>query len=180
MTTAGAVQSDTALIRTMDLSGTILQPRGTAPTPVGIGTTPDVPALLFDAIAEVVAGSFDLPIDWDPNTNPVIVIKWSIVSARSNAEVASWSCDYTRSREGVTGAGPGKASTTILSTTTVTTGAGLAVGDPYRNEFTIIRGDATNPIVAGDAVHPELHLTNLTGVPSCHVTDAFLRYEALY
>lgn len=180
MTTAGQVLSNTPLIRHMSLRGVILQPRGTAPTEVGIGASPDVPALLFDAIGEIAGGSFVMPPDWDPNTNPIIVLKWSIVVSETNADVASWSCDYTVSREGVTGAGPGKTSTTNLSTTTVTTAAGLAVGDAYRNEFTLLRGDGTNPIVAGDAVHPEIHLTNLTGVGACHVTDAFLRYEAAY
>lgn len=180
MSTAGQVQSDTVLIREMPLAGIILQPGGTGPTQVSIGTTPAVPAKLFDAIAEVAAGSFQMPVDWDSGTNPVIVLKWSLVVGETDADVASWSCDYTVSQENTTGAGPGKTSTTNLSTTSVTTANGLAAGDEYTNEFTLDRADGTNPIAAGDAVHPEIHLTNLTGVGACHVTDAYLRYEAAY
>lgn len=174
------VPGNTALIREMPLAGIILQPGGTAPTQVSIGTTPTVPARLFDAVGELAAGTFQMPIDWDPSTNPVIVLKWSLAVGETNADVASWTLDYTVSRVLSTTNGPGRANTQILATTTVTTGNGLVAGDVYTTEFTLDRTNATNPIVAGNAVHPEIHLTNLVGVGAVHLTDAFLRYEALY
>lgn len=180
MATQGQVAANQALTRHLDLNGTNWRQGVTAPDEVTIGTTPTVRALPFDAIAELIGTTFQMPVDWDDGTDPVLVLKWSLSVGETDLDVASWSCDYTVSRENSTGNGPGRASSTALGTTTVTTANGLAAGDEYTTEITLPRGDATNPIAAGDAVHPEIHLTNLTGVGACELTDAYVRYEAAY
>ena len=171
---------DTVLTRHLPLTGTNWRQGVTAPTEVTIGTTPTVRALLFDAIAELLGTTFQMPDDWDTGTDPVLILKWSLTQIETDLDVASWSCDYTVSRENSTGNGPGRASSTATGTTTVTTANGLADGDEYTTEITLDRADATNPIAADNSVHPEIHLTNVSGVGAVHLTDAYLRYEATH
>ncbi len=179
MTTAGAVVSNTALTRFVDLNGTNWRKGVTAPTDATIGTLPSVPVLLFDAIAELASTSRSMPEDWDTNTDPVLVLRWALVNAETDADTASWTLDYTVAQLNTTGAGADKTSTQMLATTDVTTANGLAVADEYETEFILDRADADNPIAAGDMLGLEIHMTNLTEVAAMHIRDAWLRYEAL-
>lgn len=180
MSTAGAIASDTTLSRVVDLNGTNFRKGATAPTDVTIGTLPSVPALLFDAVLELASTTWRVPLDWDSSTDPVLLLRWSLVNGQGNNDVANITIDYTVSVALTTASGPDKTSTQRLGTTTVTTGNGLAINDVYETAISFPRGDANNPIAPGDLLHLEMHLTNVTGVAAIHLLDAAIRYEAAY
>jgi len=153
---------------------------GTAPTDATIGTTPAVPALLFDAIAETASVYTPFFPDMDLSKDIIVKIQFALVNAETNGDTVSLTINYVVPVSLTTGSGPDKTSTQLLPTRTVTTGEGLAINDLYEIEATISAADATNPLAGGAGVGIEIHLTNTTGVAAIHVIDARLEYKALY
>ena len=174
----GAVASNQALTRVVDLNGTNFRKGVTAPTDATIGATPTVPALLFDAVAELASTTLRVPDDWDSGTDPVLVFKWSLVNVQINLDTADFTLDYTVSTL-ATAEGPDKTSTQLTVSTDAVTGR-LSINDVYETSFTFARADASNPIAAGDLIHLEFHLTNVAEVAAIHLLDAAFRYEASY
>jgi hypothetical protein len=169
--------ADTRIVnRTLNLSGQNFRKGATAPTEVTIGTTPTVPALLFDATAELASTYVRMPGDFDPAVDLTLILTWSLVNSQSDSEVASITLNYVATEENSTGNGADKTSTQVLGTTTVTTGNGLAVNDVYTTSFTIDASDATNPLASANGLGVEIGLTNVTGVAAIHLLDASLEY----
>jgi hypothetical protein len=154
----------------------------TAPTEVTIGTTPSVPALLFDATAELVSSFAQMPTNWDRTLDVDLVLAIELVNAQSNGEVLDITIDYVVSIQNSTGEGVAKASTQLLPTLTVTTANGLAAGDAYEVRATFDNADATNPFTSADAVGfgIEIHLTNVTDVAAFHLLSTCFSYTAVH
>ena len=178
MSRVGAVNSNQLLTRIIDVNGTNWRKGVTAPTDVTVGTTPSVPALLFDAVLELATTTLRIPIDWDSGTDPLLVIRWSLVNGQVNLDTADFTIDYTISTL-VTAEGPNKTHTQITASTDAVTGR-LAADDVYETTFTFDRADGNNPIAAGDLLHLEFHLTNVAEVLAIHLLDAAFQYEAAY
>ncbi len=174
----GDVAGNTALTRTLTLQASDLGKGVTAPTDVSIGTTPAVPAVLFDAVAETANVNITLPADLDVAVDMTLVLVVALSSTETNGDTLDWTCDYVTSAENTTGDGPAKTSTQVTGSTTVTTGNGLAIGDVYTVTLTFDNADATNPVDGTTTVlNAEVHLTNVTGVADIHVLGAELNYE---
>lgn len=173
-------ESAKPITRTLHISGANFGKGSTAPTDVLLGTSPEVPALLFDAVAETASVYQSFLADTDRSQDLTLRIQFALVNAETNGDALSATLDYVVPVVGVTGSGPTKTSTQVLATKTVTTGEGLAVGDVYEIEFPISAADATNPTAAGAGIAWEFHLTNTTGVAAVHVLDADLDYKALH
>jgi hypothetical protein len=181
MSRFGEVPSQDALERSIIQSAINFRKGATAPTDATVAgsSTPTVPALLFDAVGELVNVHVMLPFEMDRTVNPRLVLTVALVNGQSNGQTLDFTCNYVAVRENDTGNGPAKTSSQVLGQTTVTTGNGLAVGDVYTLEFTFDVADANNPINAGTtAVLLELGLTNVTGVAAIHVLAACFAFEA--
>ena len=176
----GDVSSTQTLTRQVSIAGSAFIGGATPPTGATIGSTPTVPALLFDAVAETATLTIELPPDMDLTVDPTLEIVCALVSTETNNDVLSWSYDYVAVQKEVTGKGPVQTSTTATSTTTVTTANGLAIGDVYGAQLVIDASDATNPLSAAELIVVEIHLTNITGVASIHVIAGHLHYTAKY
>lgn len=180
MSDFGAVGSNTSLLRTIHFSGGELGRGVTQPTDVTIGTSPEVPALLFDAVAETAAIMVRFSPDMDRSTDMTLRLLWSLVAGQSDTDQLDVTIDYVAVTTGTTALGPSKASTQILATQQVTTAEGLATDDVYQMDITIAAADATNPLAAASGIALEMHLTNLVEVAAIHLLDADLEYAALY
>jgi uncharacterized protein involved in outer membrane biogenesis len=160
------------------LSGDQFRKGATAPTDVTIGTTPTVPALLFDATGELVSLYHSLPQDLDTGHDVILRLQWSLAAVQLNGDTLDVTCDYTAPTL-TGGAGIAKTSTQITGQFTCVTGR-LAIGDLYTMDLTVPFGDATNPLASAVGVAFEFHLTNTTGVAACHLVDGDFIYEGLY
>ena len=178
--TFGDVAANQVLTRSVHLAGDQFRKGVTAPTDVFIGTTPIIPALRFDAVAELASLYVALPADMDRTQNAILRLQFALIGAETNAETLDVTCNYTAALANSTGAGPAKASTSIVGQTTVTTANGLAAGDVYTMDITFIAGDASNPLANAVGIAFEINLTNITGVIGMDVIDGNLIYEALY
>ena len=178
--TFGAISSDQVLTRAIHFSGAQFGKGGTAPTDVLLGTSPEVPALLFDAIAETASVYTSFLPDMDLSQDMTVMVQFALVNVQLNGDVLDLTINYVVPIAGTTASGPTKTSTQLTPTRTVTTGEGLAIGDVYEITTTISAGDATNPLSGGGGIAIEIHLTNLTDVAAIHVLDADLEYIALY
>jgi hypothetical protein len=180
VTDFGAVLTDSPLIRAVHFDASEIGKGATAPTDATIGTTPAVPALLFDATNETAVIYISFRPDMDLTQDMTIKVQWALVNVQLNADQLDVTMDYVIPVVGTTGSGPDKASTQLTPTQQVTTGEGLAINDMYQLEATLSAGDATNPFAGGSAIALEFRLTNVTGVAAIHVLDADLEYVALY
>jgi len=180
MTLFGEVNSTTDLDRVIQLSGRDWRKGTTAPTDAPIGTSPEIGVLLFDAVNELGSVYMSLPDDCDKTQDMRLDLDCSLVNIQLNNDSLDWTLDYTAPQALTTGAGIAKTSTQVTSSTTITTGNGLAVGDIYVASFTISAGDATNPLANAVGLALEGHLTNVTGVAAIHLLSAHLHYKALY
>ncbi len=178
--TFGAINSNQVLTRAIHFSGAQFGKGGTAPTDVTIGTSPEVPALLFDATAETASVYTSFLPDMDLSQDMTFRVQFSLVNVQINNDQLSLTLDYVVPVAFVVASGVDKTSTQLTPTRNVTTGEGLAINDMYEITSTLSAGDATNPITGGAGVAVEIHLTNLTGVAAIHVIDAELEYVALY
>ena len=174
----GEVASDQVLIRALHLSGEQFRKGATAPTDVTIGTTPTIPALLFDAIGELASIYHSIPVDIDPAADVILRMQFSLSSVQLNGDTCDFTCDYTAPTL-VGGAGIAKASTQVTGQFTAVTGR-LAIGDLYVMDITLPAGDATNPLAAAIGVALEIHLTNVVGVGDIHLLDGDLIMGTLY
>ncbi len=176
----GDVAVDQALTRSVHLSGDQFRKGVTAPTDVFIGATPRIPALRFDAVAELASLYVALPADMDRSQNAILRIQFALIAAPSDGATLDATCNYTAALANSTGSGPAKASTSITGQTTVTTANGLATGDVYTMDITFVAADGTNPLANAVGIAFEINLTNITGVIGMDVIDGNLIYEALY
>ena len=181
MTDFGAVLSSVPLIRGPGHVGVEGFRKGsTAPTDVLVGTTPSTPALLFDATAELVSGSFELPVNY-AGGDVTFILYGALVNVQLNGDVWSWNVDYLAVTPGTTGEGITKASTNLTPSRTITTGEGLAVDDVYDLVITFSAADGTNPLsTAVKLIVFEMGLANLTGVAAIHALHAVVEFDALY
>ncbi len=148
----------------------------------GIGTTPTIPALLFNATGELLSTHTVMPVDWDKGQNCSIDWVWSLSANESNNDVLSITCDYVAIKKETTGAGIAKTSTQLTPTTTVTTANGLAIGDIYTMSATLDKDDTNNGFNVGDKTTGlcfEFHLTNTTGVGEAHFISGCINYIAI-
>ena len=179
MTLAGNVISNTPLTRGIRLSGNQFRRGVTAPSEETVGTTPTVPVLRFAATNELVS----LYVALKPNTDltqPITLrLHWLLNAVETNNDQLDVTCDYTRTVASSTGNGPGRASTQVTGQVTVTTGAGLAIGDEYLMDIVFAVADATNPLANAVGLAIEIHLTNTTGVASADLVGGELVYQAL-
>jgi len=164
-------------LRTLHLSGDQFRKGATAPTDVTIGTTPTVPALLFDATNELASLYHSLPVDTDLTQDIILRLQFSLAAAETNGDTCDFTCDYVAPTL-ATGGGIAKASTQVTGQFTAVTGR-LAAGDIYVMDITFTAGDATNPLAAAVGLAFEIHLTNTTGVAAIHLIDGDLIYTAL-
>jgi hypothetical protein len=177
MSNFGEVASNQALTRQLHLSGTQFRKGATAPTDATIGTTPTVPALLFDATNELASLYHSLPVDADLTQDIILRLQFSLVNVQVNNDTCDFTCDYTAVTT-TTAEGVAKASTQVTGQFTAVTGR-LAIGDLYTMDITFQAGDATNPLASAIGIAFELHLTNVTGVAAIHLIDGDFIYEAL-
>lgn len=180
MTRHGDVPSDTLLQRQIILTGDQFRNGVTAPTAETVGTTPTIPVLRFDAIAELVSIFEAMPFNWDKTVDVQLVLIWSLVNAQSNGETLDVTMDYTAPQDNATGEGIAKTSTQVTGQVTVTTANGLAVGDLYTMTINLDRNDGDNPFSSADFMAMEFHLTNLTGVAAAHLVSGCINWRALH
>ena len=182
MTLFGQVSSAQVLIRAVHFDAPEIGQGATAPTPVTIGTSPAVPALLFNATNETGVILVSFREDMDLSQDFTLMMQWALVSNQSNGDQLDITIDYVVYLKDTTGAGPDKTSTQLTPTQQVATADGLAINDVYEMSITIAAADATNPLTAVDAagIAIEFHLTNLTDIAAIHLIDVDLDYTALY
>jgi hypothetical protein len=144
---------------------------------VTIGTTPTIPALLFDATNELASLYHSIPIDADLTQDIILRIQFSLAAVETNLDTCDFTCDYTAPTL-AGGAGIAKTSTQVTGQFTAVTGR-LAIGDIYEMDITFSAGDATNPLAAARGIAFELHLTNTVGVGAIHLLDGDFIYTAL-
>jgi len=180
VTLFGEVISNTLLDRQIIINGEQFRKGVTAPTDVTIGTTPTIDALRFDAVAELASTFEVLPFNIDPTEDIELNLIWSLANIQINNDTLDMTMDYTAPILLSTANGIAKASTQLTATTTVTTANGLAVGDLYSMLFTMLAGDATNPLANAVGLAMEIHLTNVTGVLAADLVAACINYKALY
>jgi len=182
MTLFGAVNTSTALQRSIILTIDDFRKGVTAPADATIGTTPTVPALLFNATNELLSAHVVMPINWDKNVDVSLEWVWSLSTGQTNNDVLSITIDYVTIRRNTTGAGVGKTSTQNTPTTTLITANGLAVGDIHTMSTTLSGADGNNGYSGGDNSTGfcfEFHLTNLTGVADIHFISGCINFTAL-
>lgn len=174
----GQVLSNQELDRTLHLSGDQFRKGSIAPTDVTIGTTPTVPALLFDATNELASLYHSIPVDADLTQDIIFRLQFSLANVQLNGDTCDFTCDYTATTL-AGGGGIAKTSTQITGQFTAVTGR-LAVGDLYTMDMTIAFDDATNPLASAIGIAFEIHLTNVTGVAAIHLIDGDFIYSAAY
>ena len=182
MTLFGAVVSSSSLTRQLIVPITQFRMGGTAPTEVTIGTTPAVPALLFNAQNELVSTFVQMPINWDRTVDVDMVFAVQLSAAETDADTLDLTIDYVVSIQNSTGDGVAKASTQLTPSLIVTTANGLADGDAYEVRATAASADATNPFTSSNAVGfgLEFHLTNVLEVGEFHFMSLCMAYTALH
>jgi hypothetical protein len=180
MSNFGDVTGDTTLTRSIHISGNQFRNGAAAPTDVIIGTSPEIPALHFDATGELVSAYVSLPPNMDRTKDLILRLHFSLSATETDADTLDFTCDYTAPLANSTGDGIERTSTQVTGQTTVTTANGLAIGDMYTMDITFPFGDATNPLASAIALAFELHLTNVTEVGEIDLVDGLLIYEALH
>jgi hypothetical protein len=180
MTNFGEVLSSTALSHEVIIALENFRKGMTAPTDVGIGSTPGVIMFHFDAVAETISHALILPINMDKTIDPQIILVWSLTQTEVDGTDLSTTIDYTAAIEHSTGSGVDKTSTQLTDDMTVTTANGLAAQDIYAQAFTVDAEDATNPLANAAVLSFALHLTNITGVDSGNLVGACFAYERLH
>ena len=178
MTTFGAVNTSQSLTRSIILTVDDFRKGVTAPTDATIGTTPTIPALLFNATNELLSAHVIMPQNWDHSVDASFDMVWSLAANQTNNDVLSTTVDYTVPIKLSTGDGVAKTSTQLTPTVTVTTANGLATGDIYVVSGTLASADAINPFSAAAALGfcLEFHMTNTTGVASAHFIAACINF----
>lgn len=183
MTTFGAVNNSTTLLRSVILTIDDFRKGASGPTDTTIGTTPTVPSLQFNATGELCSAHVVMPADWDKTKDCTFDLVFSLRAIEDNDDVLSITVDYTAIKKTTTGAGVNKTSTQLTPTVTVTTANGLAVGDVYVVSATLAQTDGNNGFGSGDKTAGfcfEFHLTNTTGVGDVDLISGCVNYEALY
>ena len=177
----GDVAANTVLNGLKDVGALNIGLGGTAPTRVSIGTSPEVPALLFDATNENAEMSIVIPTDFDFTQDPTFALLCNLSNVQNNLDSLDWTMNYNVSRAGETGQGLDKTSTPVTWSTSITTALGLAVNDQYISVVTLDRTDATNPIASGATqIGIEIHLTNIVDVVAIKVSAAQFAYKKLF
>ena len=171
MTDFGKVLSSQALTRTLDFGAAEIGQGATAPTEVLVGTSPEVPALLFNATNETATILASFVPEMDLSVNFTVHFLWALVNTEIDADELAMTLDYIVFLENTTGSGLTKTSTQVLATQQVTTANGLAINDVYDLDVAIAFDDATNPFAGAAGIAIEFHLTNLTGVAAIHLLD---------
>lgn len=182
MTLFGQVNTSTVLQRSIILTIDDFRKGATAPADATIGTTPTIPALLFNATNELLSAHVVMPINWDKDVDISLDFVWSLSSGQTNNDVLSITVDYVTIRKNTTGAGIGKTSTQNTPTLAITTENGLAIGDIYTMSTTLSGANGDNGYSGGDNSTGfcfEFHLTNLTGVVDIHFISGCINFTAL-
>ena len=180
MVNFGDAETEDLLERQIIITVEDFQKGATAPTDQTVGTTPEIPVLLFDATNETAGFNAMLPRDIDVAVNSKLILTVALSEAESNNDTLDMTLDYVVVDEGQN-SNLTKTSTQVTGTRTVTTAEGLALGDVYTIEFNFDHGDANNPLTAlSTAILIEFHLTNITGVVEFHLISGCYAYEALY
>jgi hypothetical protein len=180
MAAFGDVNSAILLTRQVIITLDDFRKGATSPTDVTIGTTPTIPGLHFDATAELLSIFFPFPLQMDTTIDPQLILIWALSAAETDLDTLDVTLDYTAPVPGTTGSGIGKTSTQLTETVTVTTAAGLAIGDFYAMTFTFDAADATNPLANAVGIAAEFHLTNITGVAEIDLVTACFNFEATH
>lgn len=143
----------------------------TPPTATTKGTTPAVAGLLFDATAETAVCSVRVPAGYGGVSDLTLRTFWLLNVAETSGDDLDVTIDLVSitpgNNEAVT-----KTSTAATGTTDI--GANTAEGADVTVDITLDYNDATNPIAAGDMLHMEMHLTNVTGVAAAIFVGAQL------
>ncbi len=142
------------------------------------GTTPSVPVLTFDAVAESACTGFVMPIDWD-NGDFEIILEWALVNVQIDSDTLDVTIDYIAWEDPPnSGNNILKTSTQLTPQITVTTADGLAIGDVYRMGADVLAADADNPLANVGGFALEVHLTNITGVIAVDLLSVCISYTA--
>ncbi len=183
MTTFGAVDTEKTLTRSVILTIDDFRKGVTAPTDTTIGTTPAIAALQHNATNELTSCHVVMPADWDKTADCSFDLVFALRATETNNDVLSVTVDYTTILKNTTGSGPGRTSSQLTPTVTVTTANGLAIGDVYTMTATLDKDDASNAYNAvANAIGFcfEFHLTNITGVADIDCISGCVNYVALY
>ena len=183
MTTFGAVDTEQVLTRSVILTIDDFRKGVTEPTEATIGETPTIAALQHNAIGELTSCHVVMPADWDKTVDVTFDLVFSLRATEDNNDVLSVTVDYTTILKNTTGSGPGRTSTQLTPTVTVTTANGLAIGDVYTMSATLDKDDASNAysgVANAIGFCFEFHLTNTTGVEDIDCISGCINYEAKY
>lgn len=137
----------------------------TPPTAATVGTTPAMPALLFDATGETVSIGVRVPAGYSGDADLKLRLHFALVSTETAGDDINVTLDLvcvdTDSDEAVT-------QTSTQATVSHDLGATVTQDTVHTVELTIDYDDANNPVAAGDFLVLEFHLTNTTTVASVH------------
>jgi len=182
MTDFGNVKTDVRLDRSVILTIDDFRKGVSAPADTTIATTPTIPALTFNDTNELLSAHIIMPQEWDKTADCSFDLVFCLASVQSNNDVLSVTIDYVAIKKNTTGAGFEKTSTQNLSTVTVTTANGLAIGDTYVMVSVLSAADSNNGFSSGDNVIGfgfEFHLTNTTGVADINFVSGCINYVCL-
>lgn len=181
MTAFGDVRSDTRLRRQLIVPISDFRMGVSSPTEVVLGSSPGIPALLFDNPPELASTFAQMPTNWDRSVDVDLVLAIQLVNGQLDGDALDMTVDYVVPRQNDTGNGVTKTSTQLLPSLVVSTASGLAAGDAYELRATFNRNDASNPFTSVNALGFgfELHLTNLIEVGAFHLLSTCFSYEAL-
>ena len=182
MTLFGDVVTSTSLTRQLIVPITQFRMGATAPTAVTIGSTPTVPAFLFNATNELLSTFVQMPVNWDRTIDIDMVFAVQLSTSETDLDTLDLTIDYVVSIQNSTGEGVAKASTQLTPSLIVTTAAGLADGDAYEIRATAASADASNPFSSANAVGfgIEFHLTDVLEVAEFHFMSLCMAYTALH
>lgn len=137
----------------------------TPPTAATVGTTPAMPALLFDATGETVSIGVRVPAGYSGDADLKLRLHFALVNTETAGDDINVTLDLvcvnTDSDEAVT-------QTSTQATVSHDLGATVTQDTVHTVELTIDYDDANNPVAAGDFLVLEFHLTNTTTVASVH------------
>lgn len=137
----------------------------TPPTAATVGTTPAMPALLFDATGETVSRGVRVPAGYSGDADLTLRLQFALVTSETAGDDINITLDLvsvnTDSDEAVT-------QTSTQATVSHDLGATVTQDTVHTVDLTIDYDDANNPVAAGDWLVLEFHLTNTTTVSSVH------------
>jgi hypothetical protein len=145
---------------------------GTPPTLKTKGTTPAVIGWEFDATGELYSWNVRVPLNFSADGDLNLNLSCVLDQAETANDDIDWSADVLSLADGESTTGTSTAAAASLTDI----GANNAEGDLTLCTIVIDYDDATNPVVAGDLLHIEIHRTNLTEVGGVIVTLAELVY----